>query len=183
MHTTTNLLKLNDPALKVQGLKERMKFFYDEMKAIIHLAPKGQNVINPVQAKRSSGTEHDIVEGPVANDDVNDRIIDYLAGIVSKTDFLNELSFHKPTHQICLCTPRSLQMIEPIDKRYYIDVKHISKPIIEKLINEQSIDKYDASDMFYNSKTFSQLSDKTTEFYKKQWSEIYDMLKNELGLK
>jgi len=31
-----------------------MKF---EMKANMHLAPKGQNMINPVQAKRSSGTE------------------------------------------------------------------------------------------------------------------------------
>jgi len=127
--------------------------------------------------------DYDIVEGPVANDDVNARINDYLAGIVSKADFLNELSYHKPTHQICLCTARSLQMIEPIDKNYYINVKHISRPIIEKLITEQNIDKYDAADMLYNSKTFSQLADKTTELYKKQWTEIYDMLTTELNLK
>ncbi|MDR2147475.1 MAG: DUF3990 domain-containing protein [Tannerella sp.] len=124
--------------------------------------------------------DYDLVEGPVANDDVNARIDDYLAGAVSKADFLKELSHHKPTHQICLCTARSLQMIEPTDKKYYMNVRHISRPIIEKLIAGQNIDKYDAADMFYNSKTFSELSDKTTGLYKKQWTEIYDLLKTEL---
>jgi len=124
--------------------------------------------------------DYDIVEGPVANDDVNDRIDDYLAGLVPKTEFLNELAHHRPTHQICLCTARSLQMIKAIDKKYYINVKHISRPIIEKLIAEQDIDKYEATDMLYNSNTFSQLSDKSTEFYKKSWQEIYEILKQEL---
>ena len=127
--------------------------------------------------------DYDIVEGPVANDDVNDRIDDYLAGFVLKAEFLSELAHYRSTHQICLCTARSLQMIEPIDKKYYINVKHISRPIIERLITEQNIDKYDSADMFYNSNTFSQLSDKTTELYKKQWAEVYDILKKELNLK
>ena len=74
-------------------------------------------------------------------------------------------------------------MIKAIDKKYYINVKHISRPIIEKLIAEQNIDKYAAADMLYNSKIFSGLSDKTTELYQKQWTEIYDMLKIELNLK
>jgi hypothetical protein len=126
--------------------------------------------------------DYDIVEGPVASDDVNDRIDDYLAGLVPKADFLNELAHHRPTHQICLCTTRSLQMIKAIDKKYYINVKHISRPIIEKLIAEQNVDKYDAVDMLYNSKIFSQLSDKTTELYKKQWMDVYNMLKTELNL-
>jgi hypothetical protein len=126
--------------------------------------------------------DFDIVEGPVANDDVNNRINDYLEGVVSKVDFLKELAMHKPTHQICLCTVRSLQMIEPIDKKYFVNVKHISRPIIEMLITEQKFDKYDAADRLYNSEIFSKLSDKTTELYKKQWTEIYDMLKTELSL-
>ena len=124
---------------------------------------------------------YDIVEGPVANDDVNDRIDDYLAGVVSKADFLKELTHHKPTHQICLCTVRSLQMIKPVDKKYYINVKHISRPIIEKLITEQKIDKHVAADMLYDSKIFSQLSDKSTGLHQKPWTEIYEMLKTELA--
>ena len=74
-------------------------------------------------------------------------------------------------------------MIKAIDKKYYINVKHISRPIIEKLITEKNIDKYDVADMLYNSNTFSQLSEKSTELYKKQWAEVYDMLKIELNLK
>lgn len=130
-----------------------------------------------------SAHDYDIVEGPVANDDVNARINDYLAGLVSKADFLKELAMHRPTHQICLCTVRSLQMIEPIEKKYYVNVKHISRPIIEALITEQNFDKYDAADILYNSNTFSKLSDKTTALYQKQWKEIYDMLKLELNIK
>jgi len=126
--------------------------------------------------------DYDIVEGPVANDDVNDRINDYLEKIVFKADFLKELAIHRATHQICLCTVRSLQMIEPIDKKYYVNVKHISRPIIEMLITELNFDKYNAANVLYNSKTFSKLSDKTTELYKKQWIEIYNMLKMERNL-
>ena len=125
--------------------------------------------------------DYDIVEGPVANDDVNDRINDYLEEMVSKNDFLKELSLHRPTHQICLCTIRSLQMIEAIDKKYYVNVKHISRPIIEMLITEHDFDRYSATDMFYNSKTFAQLADQNTGFYKKSLQEIYEMLKEELG--
>jgi len=124
--------------------------------------------------------DYDIVEGPVANDDVNDRIDDYLAGVVTKTDFLNELVYHKPTHQICLCTARSLQMIKPMDKKYHINVKHISRPIIEQLTLEQNIDKYDAADMLYNSVVFAELSDENTKLYQKSWQEIYEMLIKEL---
>lgn len=103
--------------------------------------------------------------------------------MIQKTDFLKELTRHKPTHQICFCTIRSLQMIKVIDKKYYIDVKHISRPIIEALITEHNLGKYDAADMLYNSDTFSKLSDKATELYQKQWTEIYDMLKIEMNLK
>lgn len=124
---------------------------------------------------------YDLVEGPVANDDVNDRINDYLAGVVSKPDFLEELIHHKPTHQICFCTIRSLQMIEPLDGKYYVDVKHISKPIIKTLITEQNISKDAAVDLLYNSATFGKLSEKNTELYLKDWQEIYEMLKKELN--
>ena len=127
--------------------------------------------------------DYDIVEGPVANDDVNARINDYLARVVSKTDFLKELAMYRPTHQICMCTVRSLQMIEPIDKKYYVNVKHIAQPIIEMLVTEQKFSKYDAADMLYNSKLFSALSDKTTGLYQKEWTEIYDMLKIEMKAK
>ena len=177
---------------KTEGIVSEFEFyeraFTDTMYKVLRFADYNEKWLDFVILNRDPITEeqrhdYDIVEGPVANDDVNDRIDDYLAGVVSKDDFLKELAHHKPTHQICLCTVRSLQMIEPIDKKYYINVKHISRPIIETLITEQNIDKYDASDMLYNSNTFLQLSNKTTELYKKPWTEVYNMLKIELNLK
>ena len=177
---------------KTDGIVSEFEFyeraFTDTMYKVLRFTDYNEEWLDFVVLNRDPVTEeqrhdYDIVEGPVANDDVNDRIDDYLAGMVSKDTFLQELVHHKPTHQICLCTVRSLQMIEPIDKKYYINVKHISRPIIERLITEQNMDKHDAADMLYNSDIFSQLSDKTTEFYKKQWTEIYDMLKIELNIK
>ena len=173
---------------KTDGIVSEFEFyeraFTDKMYKTLRFADYNEKWLDFVILNRDPSTEeqrhdYDLIEGPVANDDVNTRIDDYLAGLVSKIDFLNELTFHRPTHQICFCTVRSLQMIEPIDKKYYIDLKHISRPIIEKLITEQNIEKYAATDMLYNSKTFSLLSDKTTELYKKKWVEIYDMLKTE----
>jgi hypothetical protein len=38
-----------------------------------------------------------------------------------------------------------------------------------------------AADIFYTSKIFSSLSDKTTELYKKDWQEIYQLLKDEVN--
>ena len=61
------------------------------------------------------------------------------------------------------------------------NVKHISRPIIEMLITEHQLSKYDAADVFYHSKTFSALTDKTTGLYQKQWTEIYDLLKIEVN--
>jgi hypothetical protein len=125
--------------------------------------------------------DYDIVEGPVANDKVQNRIEEYLTGKVSKTDFLEELKYHETTHQICFCTLNSLQTIDCRlgvgARRYVVD---ISEPIIESLMIDFSIDEEEATDVFYTSKTFSQLADEKTQLYKKTWQEIYEFLKIEL---
>jgi hypothetical protein len=126
--------------------------------------------------------DYDIIEGPVANDNVADRITDYLENRVSKADFLKELSYHKPTHQICLCTLKSLQMIEPLERQHITDIKHIARPIIEKLVTTHEMEKLDASDTFYNSSTFTQLSDISNGLYKKPWMEVYELLLQELKI-
>jgi len=125
--------------------------------------------------------DYDIVEGPVADDKVQNRIEEYLTGKVSKTDFLEELKYHETTHQICFCTLNSLQAIDCRlgvgVHRYIVD---ISEPIIENLMLDLNIDEEKATDLFYTSKTFVQLADEKTELYKKVWQEIYEFLKIEL---
>jgi len=36
------------------------------------------------------------------------------------------------------------------------------------------------TDLFYNSKTFTQLAEERTKLYEKSWQEIYEILKKEL---
>jgi len=126
--------------------------------------------------------DYDIVEGPVADDKIATRINDYLAGKVSKQDFLEELKFIRETHQICFCSTRSLQMLDyienPTDINY--EISKIGEQLVEKLMLDNEIDELQATDLFYNSNTFTQLADKSTKLYEKSWQKIYGMLEQEI---
>jgi hypothetical protein len=123
--------------------------------------------------------KYDIVEGPVANDDIAARIYDYLNGDVSKTEFIEELRFKKPMHQICFCTTASLQMLSAVAVKNDSKILQIKDLLVEQLMIDNRIDETQATDIFYNSATFKQLTDKTTQLYKMDWQEIYEMLKTE----
>ena len=43
-----------------------------------------------------------------------------------------------------------------------------------------SYTELEAVDRYYTSNTYTQLANESTEFYKKTWQEIYDLLKQEL---
>ena len=60
-----------------------------------------------------SGIEHDyeIVEGPMADDQIWDYVEDYMAGKISKAAFWELVKFKYPTHQIVFCTERALEII------------------------------------------------------------------------
>jgi len=138
-------------------------------------------VLNRDPAFTSNRHDYDLIEGPIADDKVQNRINEFLDGIITKKDFLNELKYHEKTHQICFCTINSLQLLKKTDTKYTSYVVRISEQVIENLMLDLNIDEEQAADMFYNSNTFSKLSDKTTELYKKPWQEIYELLKNELN--
>jgi hypothetical protein len=126
---------------------------------------------------------YDIIEGPIADDKIANRIDDYLAGLVSKSDFLKELIYDKEkTHQICFCTVNSLQMLIKTDTKFSLLITRILEPVIEELISEFDFNEEKATDIFYTSKIFSKLSDKNTELYLKPWHEIYEILKSDLKL-
>ena len=56
------------------------------------------------------GIEHnfDIVEGPMADDQIWDYVEDYMNGNISKTAFWELVKFKYPTHQIVFCTMKAL---------------------------------------------------------------------------
>jgi len=125
----------------------------------------------------TSGTvpahDFDIIEGPVADDDVTQRIDDYLDGTVSKSAFLNELKFRHPTHQICLCTHRSLQALKPLARQ---PRQKQDLDVIKALITELSLSEEQAIDLYFSSITYQQLSDGSTE----TWQDVYQRLRQEL---
>ena len=136
-----------------------------------------RNDKNPIPAHN-----YDIVEGPVADDKVQNRIENYLNSEITKTDFLEELKWHEKTHQICFCTVASLQFLKQIDNSKRVSkFLHIGEPIVENLIIDFNFDDKTAADMFFSSNTFSKLSDISTELYLKPWQEIYEILKIELN--
>ena len=137
-------------------------------------------ILNRDPAFTTNQHNYDLIEGPIADDKVQNRINDFLDGIITKKDFLTELRYHEKTHQICFCTINSLQLLKKTDTKYASYVVRISEQVIEKLMMYLNIDEKQVADIFYTSKVFVALSDKSTELYKKTWQEIYEMLKLEL---
>jgi len=123
--------------------------------------------------------DYDIIEGPVADDRINRQIDEYIDGAISKEQFLNDLIYH-PSHQICFCTIQSLQTLSLSKGRIDSAMYHIDSEVICALLKDYKMTELEATDIYYTSKTYINLTDETTEFYKKQWTEIYDLLKNEI---
>lgn len=59
------------------------------------------------------GLEHnlDIVEGPMADDQIWDYVEDYIAGNITESAFWELAKFKYPTHQIVFCTEVALRVL------------------------------------------------------------------------
>jgi hypothetical protein len=137
-----------------------------------------RNPENPVPAH-----DYDIVEGPVADDDITQRIFVYLEGGISKEDFIEELRFkHKPSHQIAFCTLKSLQMLKRINRKAELDMMNIDESIPKALADDYAITEEKAIDLYFTSAVYRQIIDESTNLYQKPWTEIYQLLLSELKL-
>jgi hypothetical protein len=139
-------------------------------------------VKNRDKNNKISAHDYDIIIGPVADDKVQNTLRLYLKGKISKENFLNMLTHHEETHQICFCTLNSLQAIDRVDDTPIYEIVMISEPIIEKLITDFNFDEEKAINLFFNSETCNKLSDTKTGLFKKKWIEIYNLLLNELKI-
>ena len=125
--------------------------------------------------------DYDIVEGPVANDDIATRIVFYLEGGLTKAEFIEELKFkHSASHQIAFCKKKALQMIKKAFSKVDLNEMTIDDAITQSLIIDFNMSDIQAIDIYFNSNTYSRLIDENTRLYQKSWQEIYEMLKKEL---
>jgi hypothetical protein len=139
-------------------------------------------VLNRDKRSPEPAHDYDIVEGPVADDKVQNTLRLYLKGKISKEKFLKMLTYHEETHQICFCTLNSLQTIERIDDTPTTEVAMLSEQVLETVMLEKNVDEKTASEILFTSDTFVKVSDKSTGFYLKPWQEIYELLTKGVGL-
>lgn len=64
-----------------------------------------------VNCRRGIEHNYDIVEGPMADDQIWDYVEDYIEGSITKAAFWELVKFKYPTHQIAFCTEVSLATI------------------------------------------------------------------------
>ncbi len=136
-------------------------------------------VLNRRNETERQAHDYDIVEGPVADDKVATEVDRYVEGLISKEQFLSDLT-HNPSHQICFCTMQSLQALSQSKGKIDIAVYDIGDHVIQSLMIDSDLNELEAADRYYTSNTYSRLSDESTGFYKKNWQEIYELLKQEL---
>jgi len=137
-------------------------------------------MLNRMNKNQKQAHSFDIVEGPVADDDIATRVYDCLKGKVSKKQFLQELTWKTPTHQICFCTVLSLQALEQNKGKIDAETIHIDNEVLQALMTEYGLSELEVADKYYKSNTYTQLADETTQFYLKPWQEIFQMLQAEL---
>ena len=136
-------------------------------------------ILNRKNETEQQAHDYDIVEGPVADDKIATEIEKYIEGLISKEQFLNDLTYN-PSHQICFCTMQSLQALSQPKGKIDIAIYNIGNSIVQSLMIDYNINELEAADIYYTSNTYTQLADESTEFYKKSWQKIYEMLKIEL---
>jgi hypothetical protein len=125
--------------------------------------------------------DYDIVEGPIANDNVAREVAKYLDGEISRIDFLKQLTYHKETHQVCFCTYRSLLAIKPIHGPGWFEINTATMTILTTLMLENKINETQAANTLYASKIFAELIKPDSNLSGKSWQEVYELLKKELG--
>ncbi len=61
--------------------------------------------------RRGISHEYDIIEGPMADDEIWDYVEDFFAGRISREAFWELAKFKHPTHQIVFCNDKALQTL------------------------------------------------------------------------
>lgn len=72
-----------------------------------------------VSCRNGKSHKYDIVEGPMADDQIYNYITQFIQGIINREQFWIMIKFNYPTHQICFCTEKSLNALEYIGCDYY----------------------------------------------------------------
>ena len=73
-----------------------------------------------VACRNGQKHEYDIVEGPMADDQIYNYIQNYIDGVISRDAFWNLAKFKRPTHQISFHTAKALETLT------FLEVKEVT---------------------------------------------------------
>ena len=65
-----------------------------------------------VNCRRGIEHDYDIIDGPMADDQIYNYISDYIEGVITRDQFWSLAKFKYPTHQINFCTREALKCLE-----------------------------------------------------------------------
>ena len=65
-----------------------------------------------VDCREGKQHAYDLVEGPMADDQIYNFIESYRTGQISREDFMLLIKFRYPTHQLCFCTDKALKHLK-----------------------------------------------------------------------
>lgn len=104
----TKARKSGRPILNVYRLDERV---YQELHVLRFPEMTDDWLDFIVDCRNGKKHNYDIVEGPMANDEIYNYITDYLNGTISKSDFWILIRFRYPTHQLVICSEQALSYL------------------------------------------------------------------------
>jgi len=122
----------------------------------------------------------DIIEGAIADDWVTMQIDRYIRKKILVEELIEKIKFRELTHQICFCTTESLFALELLDDDKLFEIEDITNDIIKKLSIENNLSEMDAMKLFFNSKTYENLTNSENISFAKNKKEIYESIKKEL---
>ncbi|MDR2496037.1 MAG: DUF3990 domain-containing protein [Tannerellaceae bacterium] len=123
--------------------------------------------------------DYDIVEGPIADDWVTNKIILYEEGKITKENLIKALTYREVSHQIAFCTRLSLQTIEHVEHDFKWDILEITEAIGYALV-QRGMDLREAEKFLLQSEAFARLADEASGLCLLPWTETFGLLLKEL---
>jgi len=65
-----------------------------------------------ISCRNGKPHSYDIVEGPMADDEIYNYINDYISGVIPRHVFWELAKFRYPTHQLCFCSEKALNCLQ-----------------------------------------------------------------------
>jgi len=137
-------------------------------------------MFNRLRKENEPSHEYDIVEGSVANDKMFRQFQLYADNKILLNEFVRRLKFREDTHQVVFCSEKALGALLEYNEPFRYKIEALVVELTVKLIQDRNISKIDAMTLVYHSDMFTKLTNETTEFYRKTWQELYELLNQEL---